>query len=195
MHGAVRSEPERRPCGLCFGVLSLLHLPELVFRFLVRNCSRRAADAIRTVGSSRYTFRGNASISSILLGVLSRLGRTVSHYPLLEPHSQEWISWVPLYFAFVIASSLCVLVVVRPLWNRKPQSWLWAVIQAFFYTFLIYFLTALTFWWMLVYVVVPLAPLVHTWNACGLVWALVVGTWRWHTLRSQPASALRESAG
>lgn len=113
-----------------------------------------------------------------------RISEQFAH--LIGPRFQGWISWVPLYFAFVIASSFCVLFVVPILWNKKPRSWLWAVIQSFFCTFLIYLFTAGAFWWMLYYVIAPLAPLVQTWNAIGLAWALLVGTWRWRTLRIRP---------
>ena len=53
-------------------------------------------------------------------------------------------------------------------------------------SFLICLLTALTFFWLLIWAAVALVPL-SVLNLAGLAWALTVGTWRWRILQQEQA--------
>jgi hypothetical protein len=90
--------------------------------------------------------------------------------------NQEWPLFARLNFVFLTASSLWALAFVRFLWKRRPSSRRGAAILAFGVTFVIYMLTALTFFWLLTYAGQVFAPVV-TLNIFGLGWAFAVGIW------------------
>jgi hypothetical protein len=106
-----------------------------------------------------------------------------------NPHQQEWPLFALVDFLFVTGSSLWVLAFIHSLWKKKPRSWLDAVFQAFWRSFVILLLTLLSFFWLLSVAVRVLAPLA-TWNVFGLGWALVVGTLRWNALQEQRSSSV-----
>lgn len=106
--------------------------------------------------------------------------------------NQEWPLFARLHFVFLTASSLWALVFIRFLWNGRPWTRRAAAIVAFCGTFLIYMLTALTFFWLLTYAGPVLDPLV-TLNIFGLGWALTVGTWL--ALPEQPVAAAAGKIG
>jgi hypothetical protein len=56
--------------------------------------------------------------------------------------------------------------------------------MAFAGTFVICILTALTFFWLMIWAGVAIVPLLAL-NLSGAVWALAVGTWRWRALQKQ----------
>jgi len=97
--------------------------------------------------------------------------------------NQEWPLFARLHFIFLTVSSLWALVFVRFLWKQKPSTRRGAAILAFCGTFVVYMLTALTFFWMVTYAGAVLDPLL-TLNIFGLGWALVVGAWL--AMRAQP---------
>lgn len=107
-------------------------------------------------------------------------------------HAQQWSMFAILNFLFVTASSFWVLPFILSLWNNKPRTWLHAVFQAFWRGFVILLLTLVTFFWLAWMAFAVLVPALVTWNAFGLAWSLVVGTWRWRALQKQePATVAR----
>ena len=103
-------------------------------------------------------------------------------FALSSTHNQEWTLWAFLDFVFLTASSLWVLAFIPPLWKNQPRTWVYAVIQAYWRSWAIVLLTALTFSWLFIGAAGTLKPLV-TWNVFGLAWALTVGTWRWRAMQ------------
>ena len=104
-------------------------------------------------------------------------------------HNQEWVLWAVLDFVFLTASSLWVLAFISSWWKKKPRTWLHAIMQAYWRSFAIVLLTALTFCWLFIGAVGTLKPFV-TWNVFGLAWALGVGTWRWRALQKESLTAV-----
>jgi hypothetical protein len=90
--------------------------------------------------------------------------------------NQEWPLFARLHFIFLTVSSLWTLAFVRFLWRQRPWSRRGATILAFCGTFVIYMLTALTFFWLLTYAGAVLDPVLSL-NLFGLGWALGVGIW------------------
>jgi hypothetical protein len=99
-------------------------------------------------------------------------------------HDQQWVFWAFLNFVFVVASALWALVFLHSWWEKKPRTWLHAVVQAYWRSWAIALLTTLTFVWLILGDYPTLAPFL-TWNVFGLAWALIVGTWRWRALQKQ----------
>jgi hypothetical protein len=64
-----------------------------------------------------------------------------------------------------------------------PERWQ-NVGMAFAGTFVICILTALTFFWLMIWAGVAIVPLLAL-NLSGAAWALAVGTWRWRALQKQ----------
>jgi hypothetical protein len=65
------------------------------------------------------------------------------------------------------------LAFIRFFWNQRlPER------------FLICILTALTFFWLMIWAGVAIVPLLAL-NVSGAAWALAVGTWRWRALQKQ----------
>lgn len=89
--------------------------------------------------------------------------------------NQEWPLFAQLRFIFLTTSSLWALAFVRLLWKQRPSSRRGIAIFAFFGTFVIYMLTALTFFWLLTYAGPVLDPVLSL-NIFGLGWAFAVGT-------------------
>jgi hypothetical protein len=50
---------------------------------------------------------------------------------------------------------------------------------------LVYLLTLLTFFRLVMYAVLPLIPAITSWYVFALGWALFVGTWRWRSLQKR----------
>lgn len=150
----------------------------------IRLQSARAAAADSSVHELRQ-FQG--FFWGYLLGwaVQYRLGQWFSFVWLRT--NQEWPLFARLHFIFLTASSLWALVFVRFLWKQRPWSRQGATILAFCATFVIYMLTALTFFWLLTYAGAVLDPLL-TLNMFGLGWALAVGTWL--ALPAQPVATI-----
>ncbi|MFZ1140707.1 MAG: hypothetical protein WAN76_16095 [Candidatus Sulfotelmatobacter sp.] len=98
--------------------------------------------------------------------------------------NQDWAGWAFMDFVFVSVSSLWVLAFIHPWWKKKPQTWLHAVWQALWRSFVILLLTTLTFSWLIMGATGTLKPFA-TWNVFGLAWALVLGTWRWRALQQE----------
>jgi hypothetical protein len=99
--------------------------------------------------------------------------------------NQEWVTWVALNFAFVTVSSFWVVPVMARMWNHKPRSWRETVWHVYWRSWLIYVLTVLTFFWLVIYAELPIVPALLTLNVLGLVWALAVGTRRWRMLQTE----------
>jgi hypothetical protein len=99
--------------------------------------------------------------------------------------NQDWTMFAALNFCFVTVSSLWVLAFTRSLWNKKPRTRFQAFLQALWVSLLVYLLTVLTFFWLVIYAVLPLVPAITSWYVFGLAWALFVGTWRWRILPKQ----------
>jgi hypothetical protein len=104
-------------------------------------------------------------------------------------HHQEWPMLALLDFLFLTVSSLWTLAFIPSLWRKKPRRWIHAVVQAYWRSFVILFLTLLTFFWLVWLAGAALKPLV-TLNAFGLAWALTVGTWRWRALQKQQLASI-----
>jgi hypothetical protein len=120
--------------------------------------------------------------------------RVSQWFALSNPHGQEWPLFATLNFLSVTVSSLWVFAFSQSLWKHKPRSWLRAIFQAYWRTFAILLLTLLSFFWLFMYAIVPLAAPIATWNVFGLAWALTVGTWRWRALqREQPVAAVNQA--
>ncbi len=120
--------------------------------------------------------------------------RVSQWFALSNPHGQEWPLFATLNFLSVTVSSLWVFAFSQSLWKHKPRSWLRAIFQAYWRTFAILLLTLLSFFWLFMYAIVPLAGPIATWNVFGLAWALTVGTWRWRALqREQPVAAVNQA--
>ena len=98
--------------------------------------------------------------------------------------NQDWAGWAFMDLVFVSASSLWVLAFIHPWWKKKPRTWLHAVWQALWRSFVILLLTTLTFSWLITGATGTLKPFA-TWNVCGLAWALAIGTWRWRDLEKE----------
>jgi len=76
------------------------------------------------------------------------------------------------------------LAFIRFFWNQRlPERWQ-NVGMAFAGTFVICILTALTFFWLMIWAGVAIVPLLAL-NLSGAAWALAVGTWRWRALQKQ----------
>ena len=101
--------------------------------------------------------------------------------------NQDWVSLSCLDFIFVIVSSICVLPFIRPMWKKRTPNWWMAVVGTFGRSLLIYLLTLLSFLWLVVYAFLPLIPPLVTWNAFGLTWVVVIGTWRWRVFQEEEA--------
>lgn len=99
--------------------------------------------------------------------------------------NQEWVTWAALNFLFVTVSSFWVLPVMARMWNKNPPSWRAAIWQVYWRSWLIYVLTVLTFFWLVVYAALPIVPALLTLNVLGLVWSFVVGTRRWRMLQTK----------
>jgi uncharacterized membrane protein len=106
-------------------------------------------------------------------------------FGLSNPHGQEWPLFALLNFLVVTASSFWVLAFIESLWKNKPRTWLRAVFQAFWKSFVILLLSLVTFFWLITYVIVVLAPALVTWNVFGLAWALTIGTWHWRARQKE----------
>lgn len=100
------------------------------------------------------------------------------------PANQEWVTYSVLEFVCLIASSLWSLAFIRFFWNQRlPERWQ-NVGMAFAGTFVICILTALTFFWLMIWAGVAIVPLLAL-NLSGAAWAWAVGTWRWRALQKQ----------
>ena len=98
--------------------------------------------------------------------------------------NQEWVTYSVVSFVYLIASSLWSLAFIRFFWNLKARTRVANVVVLFCGTFVICLLTALTFFWLMMWAGVALAPLFAL-NLSGAAWALTVGTWRWRALQKQ----------
>lgn len=108
--------------------------------------------------------------------------------------NQEWITYSVVSFVYLIASSLWSLAFLRFFWNQRLRTRWQYVGVAFCGTFVICLLTALTFFWLMMWAGPALAPLVAL-NLSGMAWALVVGTWRWRALQKQGATTVAPGDG
>lgn len=129
-----------------------------------------------------HRFRGFYWVCFLAWAVQYRVSQW---FALSNPHGQEWPLFAALNFLVVTASSLWALAFIRSLWKNKPRTWLRAVFQAFWKTFVILLLSLLSFFWLFTYAFGVLIPPLVTWNIFGLAWALVVGTWRWRARQKE----------
>jgi len=111
----------------------------------------------------------------------------------LSPHRQEWDLFALFDFLFVAGTSLWVLAFTGSLWRNKPDSWLRAVVQAFWRTFVILLLSSASFFWLFTVAFRVVTPALVTWNAFGLAWAVAVGTWRWRALQKERLLELHQT--
>ncbi|MGC2329186.1 MAG: hypothetical protein WA604_20900 [Candidatus Sulfotelmatobacter sp.] len=107
--------------------------------------------------------------------------------------NQEWVTYSVVSFVYIIASSLWSLAFIRFFWNQRLRTRWQYVGVAFCGTFVICLLTALTFFWLMMWAGPALAPLVAL-NLSGAAWALTVGTWRWRALQ-KPAPIVAAGDG
>ena len=115
-------------------------------------------------------------------GVQYRLGQWLA--VLMVRANQEWVTYSFLEFVYLTASSLWSLALIRTFWNLRLRTLWQNVAVAFAATFLICLLTALTFFWLLMWAGVALVPLFML-NLSGMAWALTVGTRRWDALQQE----------
>jgi hypothetical protein len=108
--------------------------------------------------------------------------------------AQEWLTWAGVTFTYLTASSLWTLAFVRWFWKWRVRTWWASVGVAFAGTYAIDILTMITFFWLFLWAPLALIPLGH-WNIWGMMWALTVGTWRWHALRQLPRTAVPSGEG
>lgn len=153
---------------------------------VLRLQSARAAES-ESRGKELYQFQGFYWACFLGWAVQYRVSQW---FALSNPHGQEWPLFATWNFLFVTVTSLWVLAFTQALWKKRPQSWLRAVLQAFWRTFAIPLLTSLSFFWLFTYAIIPLVPPLVTWNVFGLAWALTVGTWRWRALQKERIAAV-----
>ena len=111
----------------------------------------------------------------------------VSQWFATPNRNQDWVAFSCLDFIFSIVSSFCVLPFIRRMWNKQIRSWWMAFVDALGKSFLIYGLTFLCFIWLVVYAFLPIVPAFVTWDAFGLLWAVVIGAWRCRALKEKQA--------
>ena len=144
--------------------------------------SARAAES-DTAGNTSYQFQAFYWACFLGWAVQYRINQW-SAIHAASPN-QEWAKFAVLNFCFATVSSLWVLAFTRSLWNKKPRTWLLSCLHALWISFLVYLLTVLAFFWLVIYAVLPVVPAITTWYVFGLAWALFVGTWRRRIPRKQ----------
>jgi len=145
------------------------------------------AEAGASTRSDSTRFQSFAWVCFLVWAVQYRLSQWFAVQ--LASQNQLWTSIAVLGFCFVIVSSLWVLAFVRSLWNTRSQTWLGAVMRPLWKSALIYGLTTLTFFWLVIYAVLPLLPVIETWYVLAMAWAAVVGTWQWNAQKGQGSVA------
>jgi hypothetical protein len=138
--------------------------------------SSRAAGG-DAAGNTLHQFEGFYWACFLGWGVQYRINQWIAIHAASP--NQDWTMFAALNFCFVTVSSLWVLAFTRSLWNKKPRTWLQAFLHAVGISLLVYLLTVLTFFWLVIYAVLPVVPAITSWYVFGLAWALFVGTWRW----------------
>lgn len=166
-----------------FGIFTTLWVG--VIAGALRLQSARAAD-VAASSSELRSFRGFYWACFLSWAVVYRIS---TYSLLLGGHSQEWESFSVLGFFTLTISALWSLAFIRSLWKRRPRTWRGAVGAPFIAAFLIYMLTALTFFWMPTYAGALFIIPIFTLNLYGLLWALFVGTWHWR-IRQQERTLL-----
>jgi hypothetical protein len=144
--------------------------------------SARAAES-DTAGNTPDRFQGFCWVCFLGWAVQYRISQW-SAIRAASPN-QGWAQLAVLNFCFVTVGSLWVLAFTRSLWNKKPRTWIQAFLRALGTSFLVYLLAVLTFFWLVIYAVLPVVPAITSWYVFGLAWALFVGTWRWRILQKQ----------
>jgi hypothetical protein len=102
-----------------------------------------------------------------------------------ERGQTEWVNFAFWSFIALTVTSLWVLAFTHSLWNKRPRTRREAVMQAFWKSFLIYPLSALTLIWNPWAAGGVLTPVFITLDAFGFAWALTVGTLRWRALQKE----------